>query len=105
MTPIDIAAARSLTVEDPPSFLLAYHAGCHAVGQGVDTARFLRSLLMDEHSSSAAGFLEGLAVANFDARLRAGRLAEQRYQFCDIDPDLAGRTYPELADDSTEVAA
>lgn len=67
MTPTQIAADRALGVEDPESFLLAFHAGRSAAGADVDTAQFLRSLLADGHASSAAGFLEGLAAANAEA--------------------------------------
>lgn len=67
MSPTGIATYRSLTVEDPEKFMLAFHAGRRAGEQDVDTAQFLRSLLVDEHASSAAGFLEGLAAANAEA--------------------------------------
>jgi len=63
MTVFDIAEARSLTVESPDSFVLAFHTGLHAVEQDVDTARFLRSLTGGGDASSAAGFLEGMAAA------------------------------------------
>lgn len=67
MTRLEIAYARSLMVEDPQSFMLAFHAGQHAAASDVDTAQFLRSLLNDGHSSSAAGFIEGMAAANAEA--------------------------------------
>ncbi|WP_329131423.1 hypothetical protein OG552_10170 [Streptomyces sp. NBC_01476] len=67
MSAIEIAEARSLTVEDPQSFMLAFHAGRRAAGMDVDTAQFLRSLCTDGHASSAAGFVEGLAAANAEA--------------------------------------
>jgi hypothetical protein len=63
MTPTQIAAIRAHDVENPESFMLAFHAGHAAARSDVDTARFLRSLLDDGHASSAAGFLEGLAAA------------------------------------------
>lgn len=63
-TVFSIAKARSLSVEDPESFLLAFNAGFHAAELDVDSAQFLRSLIVDGHASSAAGFIEGLAAAN-----------------------------------------
>jgi hypothetical protein len=67
MTRLEIAWERSLTVADPASFMLAFHAGRSAAAQDVDSARFLRALCADGHASSAAGFLEGMAVANAEA--------------------------------------
>lgn len=77
MTPIEIAEVRPMRMaearanvsEDPASFWLAFHAGRAAAESDVDTARFLRSLLVDGHASSAAGFLEGLAAVNGAAGL------------------------------------
>lgn len=67
MTRLEIAWERSLLVTDPGSFMLAFHAGLSAAAQDVDSARFLRALCVDGHTSSAAGFLEGMAVANAEA--------------------------------------
>lgn len=67
MTPMQIASERAERTENPASFWLAFHAGHAAADADVDTARFLRSLLVDGHASSAAGFLEGLAAANAEA--------------------------------------
>ncbi|MET9222424.1 hypothetical protein ABZX65_27170 [Streptomyces sp. NPDC003300] len=69
MDALKIAGARSLTADNPEAFLLAFNAGLHAAELDVDSARFLRSLLVDGHASSAAGFLEGLAAANAAAGL------------------------------------
>ncbi|MFJ2630926.1 hypothetical protein ACIO6U_03040 [Streptomyces sp. NPDC087422] len=57
MDALKIAGARSLTADNPEAFLLAFNAGLHAAELDVDSARFLRSLLVDGHASSAAGFL------------------------------------------------
>lgn len=67
MTPTDIAEARSLTVEDPTSFLLAFNAGRRAAEMDVDTAVFLRSLCIADRPSEAAGFIEGMAATNAEA--------------------------------------
>lgn len=64
MSPTGIATYRSLTTEDPQSFMLAFHAGRRAAEIGVNTAQFLRSLLVDDRPSEAAGFLEGMAATN-----------------------------------------
>jgi len=64
MSVFSIAKARSRSVSDPESFLLAFNAGLHAAELDVDSAQFLRSLIVDGHPSSAAGFIEGLAAAN-----------------------------------------